>query len=341
MYKIIASALALSSFFRCGATSEVCGTWSLELLFMQDLSSSFRDDMVIFRQVAPVLLSELATEFPGARFGFSSFIDKPYYGLGSSTDYCYKLHTGLTTDQSVVLNNINTAALGSGGDFSESQLDGLWHGLKDTEVGWSSGDADTAGNPVLRAFILLTDADYHVNGDAAAYTAPFEAIPDSDCTAYDYPTLDAIAAAINSSKAKPIFLVNSTSGNNYDAAYQVIVDRVGHGTVQPLDGNSANIVEAVKNGIAEVSCQTTTAPPPTPAPPVGSTPEDEGTPTAVIVGAAVGGMAAVGAAGAGAVLYYGGSAAVVPEMAVESALEAPAAKIPKDQFVGVGVTDFS
>ena len=53
-----------------------CGARKAEFVLVQDLSSSFGDDIEVLNNVAPELFGELAREFPGSRFGLASFRDK-------------------------------------------------------------------------------------------------------------------------------------------------------------------------------------------------------------------------------------------------------------------------
>ncbi|MFN9956336.1 MAG: hypothetical protein ACK55I_24830, partial [bacterium] len=57
-----------------------CGRF--ELLFLQDLSGSFGDDITIVQNLIPAIIADVNSLQPNTSIGVSSFIDKPIGPFG-------------------------------------------------------------------------------------------------------------------------------------------------------------------------------------------------------------------------------------------------------------------
>merc|ERR1711939_574737 len=133
-------------------------------------------------------------------------------------------------------------------------------GLRSNSVGWSTGTHDSNGNPIMRVVILATDADYHKAGEAVAKNSskfrPHPGDREANCLKNDYPTEDMIVAAFEERQATPLFLI---SGSSYRTLYDNLRKKIGRGGgVEPLASDSSNVVEIIKKGVSEITCQTTT-----------------------------------------------------------------------------------
>jgi len=276
------------------------------------MSSSYKSDLNTLRKIIGPLLDDLEEEFPGSKYSMATFIDKGYYPFGSSGNYCYRLETGMTTDRSILVTKVNNLQATGGSDVPESQLDGLYHGLRSSHVGWSTGTHDSMGNPILRVVIMATDAVYHKAGEAVAKDSrKFQAHPgdrEANCLKYDYPTENMIVEAFDERQATPLFLVNGSSQRN---AYEQLRQKIGRGGgVEPLASDSSNVVDLIKKGVTEITCQTTTTKPTTTTQPPPSD-EGEGVSTAVVVGAASAGALGLAAVGMGGYAYANSATSAV------------------------------
>merc|ERR1711939_500390 len=133
-------------------------------------------------------------------------------------------------------------------------------GLRSNSVGWSTGTHDSNGNPIMRVVILATDADYHKAGEAVKKNSskfrPHPGDREANCLKNDYPTEDMIVAAFEERQATPLFLI---SGSSYRTLYDNLRKKIGRGGgVEPLASDSSNVVEIIKKGVSEITCQTTT-----------------------------------------------------------------------------------
>ncbi|MFN9695197.1 MAG: hypothetical protein ACK550_15600, partial [Synechococcaceae cyanobacterium] len=179
---------------------------SFELLFLQDLSGSFWDDLPVVRKLLPDIIAEVNSLQPNTPIGISSFIDKPIAPFGIFPDYVYKTDQSLTTDITLLQNVYNNLVIGNGYDTPESQLEALLQvALRPTEIGFSLGSK--------RVVILFTDATYHLAGDGAAagITLPnnLDAILDGTPpgTGEDYPGIASLRQKLIDANVLPIFAV--------------------------------------------------------------------------------------------------------------------------------------
>ena len=232
-------------------TVEAPATAGLDLVFLQDLTGSFGDDLDNVRSMVPNLVDALRDFDPNSRFGLTSFMDKPVSPFGTDgTDYAYRTDLGLTTDILALINAYDALALGSGDDGPESQYEALQQvALRTTEVGWRA-DA-------IRVALILTDADPHVAGDGAAVgiTTPNDGDTELDgtppSTGEDYPGVSQLIAVLQSAGIIPIFAVTDGA----EGVYQGFVDQAGFGTVITLDSDSGNLIEVIQSTLGFISGQ--------------------------------------------------------------------------------------
>ena len=69
---------------------------SLDLQFLQDLTGSFADDIVMVRGLVPQIVTALQAVQPNAEFGVSTFRDKPIGAFGGVGDWVYQQQLGLS-----------------------------------------------------------------------------------------------------------------------------------------------------------------------------------------------------------------------------------------------------
>ena len=241
---------------RSGATSTVDGrkvtisgekdvALPLDFVLSQDLSGSFGDDVATVQALAPKLFAAVKKLQPDALFGVTSFIDKPTFPFGGSTDYEYRTNQPLSGSRNDFLDAIDGLTLGGGSDVPESQLTALLQlSLRTEEIGYRSDS--------LKIVVLTTDAEYHQAGDFG--TAPpnngddvLDGTPPG--TGEDYPTVAQVKDALQGTGIVPIFAVTAGAMSYYET----LVDLLGFGVVVELSSDSSDIIAAIREGITTVS----------------------------------------------------------------------------------------
>ena len=210
----------------------------LDLVFSQDLSGSFDDDLANVQDLVPDIVDAVQAFQPDVRFGVTSFVDKAISPFGSSGDYAYRTDLSLTTDEDALQFIYDSFDADGGGDEPESQLEALQQlNLRQSEVGWSAA--------ATKVVVMFTDASYHEAGDNPGEANDGDAnLEDNE----DYPEIAAIAAQFAETGIIPIFAV--TSGQT--SIYEALVEELGVGAVVTLASDSSNIVAAVEAALDRV-----------------------------------------------------------------------------------------
>ncbi len=202
----------------------------LDVLFMQDCSGSFSDDVATVKTLVPDVVSALNAIQVDNRYGLASFIDKG--------EYVYRTDLAMTNNQASLLGALNALTIGSGGDTPEAQIEALMQAaIRQGEVGFRAGS--------LRAAVLITDADYHRAGDTAYAANNGDAVLDLE----DYPTVELLKSKLLASGVIPIFAVTAST----ESYYNELVGALGFGTVVTLEGSGANLVSALSAGISQIN----------------------------------------------------------------------------------------
>lgn len=131
----------------------------LDVYVLMDFSGSMSVHKNRMFNVSNELITKLQEISPDVQIGFGVICDKPYpMGPGSSIDYSYKNTLPLTKDMDSFPRAVASEMIRSGGDFEESQLDGMYQAAECTaQVGWRDN--------AIHLMMLITDADFHVAGD--------------------------------------------------------------------------------------------------------------------------------------------------------------------------------
>ena len=202
----------------------------LDILFMQDCSGSFSDDVATVRNFVPQLVSAIAGIQADSRFGLASFIDKG--------EYVYRTDLAMSSSQSALSVALNALVIGSGGDTPEAQIEALMHAaVRTAEVGYRSGSMHVA--------VVMTDANFHVAGDTSYVANNGDAVAGTE----DYPTLALLKAKLIASGIVPVFAVTASN----EAAYQDLVNYLGFGSVVTLAADSSNLISVLSQGINSVT----------------------------------------------------------------------------------------
>jgi serralysin len=220
-----------------------------DIVFLQDLTGSFSDDLnqqqvllpaVVNRITNPILAPIFGSDL---RLGLASFMDKPIADLGGPFDYVYRPELALTNNSAAVKSVIQGWTTGDGGDFPEAQLDALLYTALDSGSGLGYRDGS------FRVVILSTDDRYHVAGDRAKFSS--DTVPNNGDAVIgfneDYATIPQVRTALESQNIVPIFLAT----NDQLSTYQALVSQLGRGGVLSLDSRSENVADAIKEGIAK------------------------------------------------------------------------------------------
>jgi hypothetical protein len=219
---------------------------TLDLFLLQDLSSSFTNDLQRIRNndLIPDLVSGVSSQVGDVRYGVGSFIDKPFTRFGNTTDYVYQTELAITDDVSLLEATYDSLAVRDGRSIPEAQLSAL---LQTAVRASSIGFRDSA----LRVAVLLTDAPFHEAGDFDEQPANNgDAVLDGDPpgSGEDYPSREQVEDALRANNIVPIFATTSDVRANYEA----LVDEWGFGAVVDLASDSSNLVDAVLAGLDDV-----------------------------------------------------------------------------------------
>ena len=215
-----------------------------DVVFLQDLTGSFRNDLPQLKTQIPIAVNRLTSPYlepvfgPNIKFGISSFKDKPVSPFGGSSDYVYQAETALTTNISTIKNKVSSFQASDGGDGPEAQLEALVHTALDSGsvLGYRPG--------AKRIALIVTDAPYHKAGD---YNSAPANDYDSGIENEDYPTVAGLKSVLQTQGVEPVFLVT----NDVKVEYEDLVNNLGRGYVVSLKPDSANVADAIKYAVAK------------------------------------------------------------------------------------------
>jgi hypothetical protein len=217
----------------------VCGCegQDIDIVFLEDRSGSFGDDIHVVAGILPGIEAEIAmVAAPGvARFGAASYVDKPIGSFGGAGDYVYKLDLALGASATPAF----PGAIFYGGDGPEAQLEGLLQlAVNAGAAGYSAGH---------KYAVLMTDANFHQAGDCGIGLCTLGANnADGVVNEWeDYPSKAQLKAALEAADIVPVFAV--TLGN--EATYQALADELGRGKVVTLSNDSSNLRDVLVDGL--------------------------------------------------------------------------------------------
>ena len=197
-----------------------------DVVFLQDLSSSFEEDLPVLQSLANPLVDTLLEENSDTFFGVASFIDQPLEPFGAPGDFIYRTNLPITDSESSVIATINSLSTGDGGDDPEAQLTALLEvATRTEELGYRDDST--------RYVFLSTDASFQQGAD--------------------YPNIAQVKTALEDNNVVPIFLVTS----DVTGVYQGLANSLGRGEVVTLTNNSSNVTDAVRLAFAEIEGEVT------------------------------------------------------------------------------------
>lgn len=245
------------------SASVVTNQLPLDVFLLQDASASFDDDVSTFQRLVPNLVDTLSNQQSNTQFGLGSFVDKPIKGIGSieAGHYVYRTNLPLTKNKNELQSAVNNLTiLPSNETPPESSLEALLQTARradTTEIGFR----DSA----RRVVVVATDEPFHQAGDGAILAGirkpnNGDAVLDGNPpgTGEDYPSIQQVREALIDAGIVPIFAVTPTSENT--SVYNDLVNKLGFGKVVKLDSDSANLVNAITEGLDKVSQEITLVP---------------------------------------------------------------------------------
>lgn len=224
------------------------GDIGADVMFNVDLSGSYFDDLVTFRNQAAAIVAALNDSVADLRVGITSFVDAPCSSFGSqfAGDYGHRLDLALTDSLAAFQTTLDGLRVRNGGDLPESQLESMYQSMTGTGFVVAQGTtcdgvADIAPSAPgwaperLRFLLHATDAAFHRPGDIGSGSIP-----------YPYPTdVDDVIDVAQATGTRIFFL---DAGGTTDAAKGPIADATG-GQVFLLGSDSSGVVDAVRDAV--------------------------------------------------------------------------------------------
>lgn len=156
----------------------------VDLFFLVDLSSSFWDDLPVFKAQAPGIIDSIKEANPNVRFGLGRFEDYPIspFGGAAEGDVAYARILDLTFDSDTVKTTIAGLTTRWGDDGPQSQLTALYQAAtgdgQDLSGEGYPGASIPAGQQAnfrdgaTKLFLMWTDAKFHLPGDPGDISYP-------------------------------------------------------------------------------------------------------------------------------------------------------------------------
>ena len=192
----------------------------VDIMFLVDVSGSYRDDISTFRTKADELIDAFGAAGTNVHIGLASFSDFPLFPFGTPVDYAYQLNQPLSADFELVKDALNELTILNGSDGPESQLEALFMTTQ-SDTGWRAG--------ALPVIFLATDASFHNSDDESSY-------PGRGYT-----------ETLNQLKERSMRVFGLQSGGSVGDVFEITA--ATNGEAFSLSRNSAEIVTAVQNAL--------------------------------------------------------------------------------------------
>lgn len=194
----------------------------VDIMFLIDVSSSYRDDISTFISRADDLVDAFDAAGSDVKIGLASFSDYPQSPYGGLSDYPYRLDLALTDEFPKVKGVLSSLSILYGDDSPESQYEGLYQSAQ-LASGWREG--------ALPLIFLATDASFHDSDSETSYPGHGH---DAALAALTGQSISVFGLQSGGSVIDVVNIVNETGGQAFD-----------------LSRDSSEIVEAVKNALSE------------------------------------------------------------------------------------------
>lgn len=205
-----------------------------------DASESNSNELATVKTEARNIFQGVTAVTNSARFGVTAFTDYPQMPYGGEGDYPYQvLSTGMTADVNEFDASVDSIPLGNTAGLSdqrEANFDGIVgaaQGLTNTFVdepdcGWSASDPT-----IERIMVVFADFDFHSPGASKPHE---NSLAD---------TID----VLETQDIRVIGLEVPSAANELDALAMAT-----SGSLQMLDVNAVNVVDAILDGLDDLSC---------------------------------------------------------------------------------------
>ena len=226
----------------------------LDFLLLEDESGSFNDDIALMKGTFSNYTDGLAAQiwdgldaegidFRGAVAGFVDFAQDGWGGSYTyGNDWLYALYQDMTSDKTTWLSGIGALKTNNGNDGPEGQLAALMSAANG--AAWDSdgngnftdpedtaaGEDPSWSDDNTKIVVLVTDAPYHVSGDAGGWPGP---------------TYNATVAALNAEGIHVIVLATATSW------YTSLASATG-GAVEQISSDSSDIVDSLMEALEDI-----------------------------------------------------------------------------------------
>lgn len=153
-------------------TMEVIDTCvPVDLIFVIDVTGSMIDDIDAVKAQATMIVDTITSMTCDFRVGIVAYRDHPIPPYGDPTDVMFEDYA-FSTDETTIINNINSLYVYGGADWEEAVYDALLRAIDSSSIGgWRSG--------VTKILLLMGDAPPH-----------------DPCPIYGYTAADVVNAAI-------------------------------------------------------------------------------------------------------------------------------------------------
>lgn len=212
----------------------------VDVCLLQDESGSFSDDLGNINTAASGLYDAIVAASPGAQFAVAGFRDYRHSPHGASTDWVYRLISGMSAAKANWLAGIAALTAANGGDTPEAQYDAIvaaaGPGTFHDETLGTQGNCGwrDPSSGAQRVLVVATDA-------------PFQ-VPHAD--AHHVNTSATTIAALTAQNIIVVGLKATGAGTELDA----LATATG-GSVQALSSNSNNIAAAILAGLSAVDVE--------------------------------------------------------------------------------------
>ncbi|MEC7986304.1 MAG: hypothetical protein VX278_14155, partial [Myxococcota bacterium] len=102
---------------------------SVDIAFALDTTCSMSEEAAALAREFSDIVDSLSESIPDAAYGFATFDDYNFYGLGSSSDRPFSLHNQITTDLPWIQYSLNYITIHNGEDVPESSMEALYQSL--------------------------------------------------------------------------------------------------------------------------------------------------------------------------------------------------------------------
>ena len=232
--------------------------YPLDLYILMDLSSSFTNDLINVKDIAPQLPLSLQNVSSSFKIGFGAFVDKPILPFTSNRQllyvpvaaipFGYEHIVSLTNSSDLFNSTLQDIEISTNVDNPEGTLDAMLQAVVcDDVIEWredsrkillvmtddvihTAGDGSLAG--IVKPNDGLCHTEYNKSTKRTLYTASL---------LQDYPSMELVKMALTNNDIVPVFAV-AADVNNISALYNKTVSPFLNGFTVKLESGSSNLI---------------------------------------------------------------------------------------------------